>query len=63
MIRPNVEFLNVQRGALFNAARELLRADGDRSAAVSQLRDSFPMASPREIDATLREAATMLVQL
>lgn len=53
--------LPVPRSPLFTAARELLRDDGDRSAAVSQLRDTFPMANPREIDAVLREAALQMV--
>ena len=42
--------------ALFRHAREFLQ-HGDRSAAVASLRDTFPMASPREIDAVLRAAA------
>lgn len=42
---------------LFDAARELLREGGDRSAAVSQLRESFPGASPGELDRLLRVAA------
>lgn len=42
---------------LFDAARELLRGDGDRSAAISQIRESFPDATPAELDRLLRAAA------
>lgn len=63
MIRPNVHALNAQRGALFNAAHELMRPDGDRSAAVAQLRDVFPGSTPSQIDVALREAAVQLVRV
>lgn len=62
MIRPNVQALNAQRGALFDAAHEVMRPDGDRSAAISQLRDTFPYASARDVDQALREAAVQLVR-
>lgn len=45
---------------LFCAALELLRENGDRSAAIAQVRDVFPGASATECDRVLREAATAL---
>lgn len=55
--RASITALPPAHSPLFDAARELLRPDGDRSAAVSQLRESFPNATPRELDRLLRSAA------
>lgn len=55
-----VTALPVAHSALFDAARELLREGGDRSAAVAQLRAQFPGATTEQIDRVLREAATIL---
>ncbi len=63
MIRPNVTQLNAFRSTLHKAAAELLRADGDRSAAVMQVRDAFPGATVRDADRMLRDVATQMVVL
>lgn len=56
----SVTALPVAHSAIFDAARELLRAGADRSAAIAQLQASYPELKAADADKVLREAATML---
>ncbi len=60
MVPPMIRALPPAHSPLFDAARELLRPDGDVSAAVAQVQGAYPSLSRRECRQVLREVATAL---